>query len=253
MSNLQYKIINRKKKLVFVPFFVAGFPDFKFLENFFIKNKDKIDILELGIPFSDPVADGPVLQEINYRAILNGVSLENTLNWLKDTEIPKVVDIVFLLYFNLLYDRLEEKLQKIKDIGVKGLVIPDLPLEESEALLPIFDKYGLDLVLFISPTTRKERREKIIKIAGSFLYFVSVKGVTGERDELPQEGINFAREVKMETDKPLIWGFGIRNKSQIENLYGLVDGVIVGSAFGRKLLEGRDLQSYFDELYEATL
>ncbi|HOJ92377.1 MAG TPA: tryptophan synthase subunit alpha [Dictyoglomaceae bacterium] len=253
MSNLVNKIKNRNKSLSFVPFFVANFPSFNFLEEFLMKNKDKIDILELGIPFSDPVADGPILQEINYRSILNGGSFKKTLLWLENSKIPEYIDTILLLYFNLLQNDLENKLNKIKEIGVKGLVIPDLSFEEAKEFLPIFNKYNLDLVLFLSPTTREERKKEILKIAPSFVYCISVKGVTGEREELPEEGISFVKGIRKETDKPLVWGFGVKSKDQIESLKGIVDGVIVGSAFGKKLLLGEDIQEYFDELSMGTL
>ncbi|ACI19187.1 tryptophan synthase subunit alpha [Dictyoglomus thermophilum] len=253
MANLLEKFKNRDKSLLFVPFFVSGFPDFDFLEKFLFKNKDKIDILELGVPFSDPVADGPILQEINYRAMVKGVNLNNTLDWLLDSGITKKIDVILLLYFNLIQNKLEEKLKRFKEVGIKGLVIPDLPLEEAEKLIPLFNEHNLDLILFISPTTREERIRKILDIAPSFLYCISVKGVTGERDRLPEEGVAFISRVKKETNKPLVWGFGLGSSYQINSLKGLVDGVIVGSAIGKRLLNNEDIQDYFDELYKATL
>ena len=129
------RILNKfkEKELVFIPFFVAGYPSFSFLEEFLLKHKERIDILELGIPFSDPIADGPILEEVNYQAIKRGVNLRKTLNWLKDTNIPNFIPTILLLYLNLIYQNLEENLKKIKDVGVEGLVIPDLPLEEFDA------------------------------------------------------------------------------------------------------------------------
>ncbi|MGB9811437.1 MAG: tryptophan synthase subunit alpha [Dictyoglomus turgidum] len=253
MSNLLEKFKNKSKSLFFIPFFVSGFPSFDFLEGFLLKNKDKIDILELGVPFSDPVADGPVLQEINYRAMVRGVNLNSTLDWLVRSGVSRNIDVILLLYFNLIQNKLEENLKRFKDTEIKGLVIPDLPMEEAETLIPLFNKYNLDLILFISPTTRDERMKKILKMAPSFLYCISVKGVTGERDKLPEEGVSFISRIKKETDKPLVWGFGLSNSSQIAALKGLVDGVIVGSAIGKRLLNNEDIQEYFDELYRVTL
>lgn len=250
------KIISKfkeKKKLVFIPFFVAGYPSFSFLEDFILKHKDRIDILELGIPFSDPIADGPILEEVNYQAIKMGVNLKNTLKWLEKTKIPFQIPTVLLLYFNLIYQNLEENLQIIREVGVEGLVIPDLPLEEAEFFLKFLKKYNLDLIFFLSPTTNKERREKILRIAESFIYCISVKGVTGERDELSSDGIRFIREIKGKTEKPLVWGFGISKREHINSLKGLVDGVIVGSAFAKRILEGENIESYFIELSNETL
>jgi len=246
------RILNKfkEKKFVFIPFFVSGYPSFSFLENFILKHKKKIDILELGIPFSDPIADGPILEEINYKAVKNGINLKNTLDWIKNTEISKEIPIVLLMYMNLIYSNLENNLKEIKNVGVDGVVIPDLPIEEAENLTSLFKKYNLDLILFLSPTTRKERREKILNIAESFIYCISVKGVTGERDELSYDGIKFIKEIKGKTDKPLVWGFGVNKREHIRSLKGLVDGVIVGSAFAKRILEGKDLDSYFIELYE---
>jgi len=238
----------QEKNLVFIPFFVSGFPSYDYLEKLIKRNKKYIDILELGIPFSDPVADGPVLEEVNYEAIKRGVTLEKTLDWLSKNKIPQEIPTVFLLYLNTIYDDLEKKLKDIKEVGVKGLVIPDLPLEEAENLMPIFKKYQLDLVLFLSPTTRVERRKKILELAESFIYCISVKGVTGERDTLPEEGLKFVKEVRKETEKPLVWGFGVNKKEHIESLKGLVNGVIVGSAFAKRMLEGKDIEDYLKEL-----
>ncbi len=253
MSRILRRFKEKKKELMFIPFFVAGYPSFFFLEDFILKHKDNIDILELGIPFSDPIADGPILEEINYQTIKKGINLKNTLKWLKEKNIPFQIPTVLLLYLNLIYQNLEENLQSIKEIGVEGLVIPDLPLEEGERFLDLFKRYDLDLIFFLSPTTNRERREKILKLAENFIYCISVKGITGERDELSPEGIKFVKEVRLKTDKPLVWGFGISKREHIRSLKGLVDGVIVGSAFAKRLLEGKDLELYFVELYKESV
>ncbi|MCX7942086.1 MAG: tryptophan synthase subunit alpha [Dictyoglomaceae bacterium] len=242
-----------KKKLIFIPFFVAGYPSFFFLEDFLLKYKDKIDILELGIPFSDPIADGPILEEVNYQAIKKGVNFENTINWLKEKKIPSQITTILLLYFNLIYQNLEKNLQRIKEVGIEGLVIPDLPFEEAESFLELFKSYNLDLIFFLSPTTNKDRKEKILKLAESFIYCISVKGVTGEREELSSDGIRFIKEIREKSNKPLVWGFGLSRREHIRALKGLVDGVIVGSAFAKRILEGKDFESYFLDLFEETL
>lgn len=219
------------KKLV--AYITAGFPDRRFTVDLALSLKEAgVDSLELGIPFSDPVADGPVIEAANLKALQNGFRLEDLFDVSK--AIAPKIDTLWMGYFNPFYHKgMEFFVQKANWAGVSGFIIPDLPSEEAKTYRPLMDEAGLALIDFVAPTDSKARIKTILQDAKKFVYLVAYAGITGaQQSESLKPIIASIREV---TDTPLYVGFGVNEKTAKQKAEG-VDGVIVGSAFVKELL-----------------
>ena len=217
-----------------VGYITSAYPDRNFTIDLILAMKEKgLDSVELGIPFSDPVADGPVIEEANVRALQKGFKFADVL---AITEaVAKEVDTLWMGYFNPFYHRgMERSIQEAKELGVSGFIIPDMPYEESLAYRALFDEADMALIDFVAPTDSKERIAKILKDAKKFVYLVAYAGITGaEKKEELGDVIGWIREA---TDTPVYIGFGVNEKTAKEKAKD-VDGVIVGSAFVKILLD----------------
>ncbi|MCC3358331.1 tryptophan synthase subunit alpha [Bacillus sp. REN16] len=229
-----------KAEKLFIPFIVAGdpHPDVT-IEIALSLQEAGASILELGIPYSDPLADGPVIQRASARALKNGVTLKNSMNLVskmrkKGLKIP----VIIFTYFNPMLQLGEENFFALaRQNGIDGLLVPDLPFEESEDLRRRCENEGLKFISLVAPTS-SSRIEKIASHAQGFLYCVSSLGVTGVRNSLNNEVYSFLQEVKRHSDNiPVAVGFGISNSSQVEVLKDHCDGVIMGSALIQKIEE----------------
>ncbi len=217
-----------------VAYITTGYPDKNFTVDLALSLKEAgVDSLELGIPFSDPVADGPVIEAANLFALQNGFKIADLLE-VSEKIAPKI-DTLWMGYFNPFYHRgVDYFLQKAEDFGVSGFIIPDLPHEEAAAYRSSFDEKGVALIDFVAPTDSRERVAEIVKDAKKFIYMVAYAGITGaDKSESLEPLIAAVRE---HTDTPLYIGFGVDENTAKEKARG-VDGVIVGSAFVRILLK----------------
>ena len=230
----------RKNEKFFMPFLVAGDPNVNEFKKLVLKIEPHTDILEIGVPFSDPIADGPTIQEANVRAFKAGINTKVALEAIKEIRAKTEKPIVVLTYYNILIqgadtieDSLDKTFKKLKESGVDGIVIGDLPIEEAGLALKACEKYDICLIFLIAPSTTEDRLEKILKEARGFIYLISVMGVTGARDTVAQITKDTIGRVKQKTEKvlPVFVGFGI---SQPEHASIIVDagadGVIIGSA-----------------------
>lgn len=215
----------------FIPFITCGDPDLKTtgaavraaVEN-------GADLVELGIPFSDPTAEGPVIQEANLRALKGGVTTDKIFQFVKELREDVSVPMVFMTYANVVFSYGTERfLASCKEIGIDGLILPDIPFEEKEEFLPACHKYGVDLISLIAPTS-KDRISMITREAEGFLYIVSSLGVTGTRKEITTDLSSIVEVVRQNTDIPCAIGFGISTPLQGKQMAEISDGVIVGSA-----------------------
>ena len=217
-----------------IAYITTGYPDKNFTVDLALSLKEAgVDSLELGIPFSDPVADGPVIEAANLFALQNGFKIADLLE-VSEKIAPKI-DTLWMGYFNPFYHRgVDYFLQKAEDFGVSGFIIPDLPHEEAAAYRSSFDEKGVALIEFVAPTDSRERVAEIVKDAKKFIYMVAYAGITGaDKSESLEPLIAAVRE---HTDTPLYIGFGVDENTAKEKARG-VDGVIVGSAFVRILLK----------------
>ena len=210
------------------------------------------DLIELGIPFSDPTAEGPVIQGANLRALRGGITTDQIFDFVKELRRDVKVPMVFMTYANVIFSYGAHRfISTCKDIEIDGLIIPDLPFEEKEEFLPFCHKYGVDLVSLIAPTS-ENRIAMIAKEAEGFLYIVSSLGVTGMRSEIKTDLASMIKVVRENTDVPCAIGFGISTPEQAKKMADLSDGAIVGSAI-IKLLEtyGKDAPKYIGEYVKS--
>ena len=220
------------KKLV--GYITCAYPDVNFTEDLILSMKESgVDFIELGVPFSDPVADGPVIEEANLKALESGFKMSDLFEVSK--RVAKEIDTLWMGYFNPFYKNgVDFHLKKAKEYGIKGFIIPDLPYEEAKSYKKDFDDYDISLIDFVAPTDSSKRINDIVQDAKTFIYLVAYAGITGAgKDEDLSKVIENIRAVS-KTD--LFLGFGVNEKTAKEKSKN-VDGVIVGSAFVKLLLD----------------
>jgi len=246
----KFQDLRKNNKKAFVAFITAGFPDLNITEKLICGfSKIGVDCLELGVPFSDPLADGPIIQEASQKALRQGVHLKDIINLVKKARKSTNMPICLMTYYNPIFCFGEEQfVKKAVEAGVDGVIIPDLPPEEGKTLIAKAQKSGLDVICFIAPTTPRVRMKYISGISRGFIYYVSLTGVTGPRQSLPRDLINNLKEIKKITSKPVCVGFGVSTNSQVKQIYKIADGVIVGSAIVKKIKEHINKR----DLVEAT-
>ncbi len=250
MSNIRKAFENGK---AFIAFITCGDPD---LETTAAAIRAAVengaDLIELGIPFSDPTAEGPVIQGANIRALNGGVTTDKIFVFVKELRRNVKVPMVFMTYANVVFSYGAEKfISTCRDIEIDGLILPDLPFEEKEEFISLCHKYGVDLVSLIAPTS-ENRIAMIAKEAEGFLYIVSSLGVTGTRSEIKTDLTSVVKAVRENTDVPCAIGFGISTPEQAGRMAGISDGVIVGSAI-IKLFEkyGKDAPEHIGEYVKS--
>ena len=215
----------------FIGFLTAGDPTIeKTVEYVLAMEEAGCDLVEIGIPFSDPVAEGPVIQEANIRALSNNTNTDDVFEVIRQIREKSDVPLVFLTYINPVFHYGYEKFfARCKELDVCGIISPDLPYDEKDEILEVTRKYGIDIISLIAPTS-KERIQMIASEASGFIYVVSSLGVTGMRREIRTDLKSILEDIKEVTDVPAAVGFGINTPEQAENIAKVADGVIVGSA-----------------------
>ncbi|MGM9608278.1 MAG: tryptophan synthase subunit alpha [Oscillospiraceae bacterium] len=228
MSNIKSAFDHGK---AFIPFVTCGDPDLETtgaIVRAAVENG--ADLIELGIPFSDPTAEGPVIQDANLRALTGGVTTDKIFAFVKDLRRDVKIPMVFMTYANVVFSYGAERfISTCRDIGIDGLILPDLPYEEKEEFLPLCRQYGVDLISMIAPTS-ENRIAMIAKEAEGFLYVVSSLGVTGVRSEIKTDLGSMVEVIRQNTDIPCAIGFGISTPEQAKKMADVSDGAIVGSA-----------------------
>lgn len=243
MSKIQSAFTNKK---AFIPFITCGDPDLETTGKIVrTAVENGADLIELGIPFSDPTAEGPVIQGANIRALANGITTDHIFDFVKDLRKDVEIPLVFMTYANVVFSYGSEKFfANCKEVGIDGIILPDLPYEEKDEFQPLSKQYGIELISMIAPTS-KQRVAKIAKEAEGFLYIVSSLGVTGTRAEIKTNLASIIKVVREHTNLPCAIGFGISTPEQATEMSALADGVIVGSAIIKLIGEhGRDSAKY---------
>ena len=236
-----FETLRRNQECALIPFITAGDPDLETTAKALqVLDHAGADMIELGVPYSDPLADGPVIQAAATRALQRGTTLEQVLEMLKGISPSLQSPIILFTYYNpILHRGVDKFLEKIKEAGVSGLVVPDLPLEEAAGLLKPASEVGIDLTLLVAPTSSPERIEAIAGASQGFIYLVSVIGVTGIRTEMHTRVSDLLQQIRNVTDKPIGVGFGISDTQQARQVQAWgADAAIVGSAVVKRLAEG---------------
>jgi len=230
-----------------IPFITAGDPDLAFTKDAVrILFENGASLCEIGIPYSDPIADGPIIQASYTRALLAGIRLQGIWQTLGEISECSRGPCVTMVSYAIVYRQgLEQYASLASEHGVAGMIVPDLPVDESERFARICRQHDLSLIQLVTPTTPRARAQRIAASSSGFLYYVSVAGITGERRDLPPDLIDNVRWLKSQTDLPICIGFGISQPEQAKQLASVADGIIVGSAFVRRMTDtasrGRDV------------
>lgn len=243
----------------FIGFLTAGDPNLDKTEEFILKMVEGgADLIEIGIPFSDPIAEGPVIQEANIRALRVGTTVEKIFDKVKSIRSKTDVPLVFLTYINPVFHYgYDAFLRRCQECGIDGIIIPDMPYEEKGEILDIAEKYGVDIISMIAPTS-EERISMIAQNAKGFVYVVSSMGVTGVRSEIKTDLESIVDIIKKNIDTPAAIGFGISTPEQAAHFSEFADGVIVGSAIVKIIAEhgensGEPLFEYVKSMKEAVI
>nr|WRW51054.1 tryptophan synthase alpha chain [Uncaria rhynchophylla] len=243
--------LKKQGKVAFIPYITAGDPDLSTTaEALKVLDACGSDIIELGVPYSDPLADGPVIQAASTRALARGTNFDKIISMLKDV-VPRLsCPVALFSYYNPILKRGVEKFMiTVRDAGIHGLVVPDVPLEETEILRNEATKSNLELVLLTTPTTPTARMKAIAEASEGFVYLVSSVGVTGARASVSKHVQSLLTDIKEATNKPVAVGFGISKPEHVKQVAGWgADGVIVGSAMVRILGEAKSPEEGLKEL-----
>ena len=250
MSNIAKAFQNGK---AFIPFITCGDPDLVTTAAAVrAAVRNGADLIELGIPFSDPTAEGPVIQGANLRALSGGINTDMIFSFVRGLRSDVTVPMVFMTYANVVFSYGAEKfISTCAEIGIDGLILPDIPYEEKEEFLPLCHQYGVDLISLIAPTS-ENRVGMIAREAEGFIYLVSSLGVTGERSSINTDLSDIVRTIRENTSVPVAVGFGISTPEQARAMASLSDGAIVGSAIVRLLEKhGKDAPEYIGEYVKS--
>nr|YP_009243912.1 tryptophan synthase alpha subunit [Sporolithon durum]AMK96154.1 tryptophan synthase alpha subunit [Sporolithon durum] len=247
MLTISKTLENLDSKCALIPFLTAGYPNYQAtIDILYILDKRGADIIELGIPYSDALADGPIIQESSRIAINNNIYITQVLEIMKKVSPSIRAPIIIFTYYNPVLSRgIARFLLDISSAGAKGLIIPDLPLEESDILIKLCHIYNIELILFISPGTSKSRISAILSKSPGCIYLLTSYGVTGVRKNLAFKVNNLVDYIKSSTSKKIILGFGICNTKQVDQVSAWqIDGIVIGSAFINKITESVRNKSY---------
>ncbi|MBW4560927.1 MAG: tryptophan synthase subunit alpha [Mojavia pulchra JT2-VF2] len=240
-----FQTLRDRKQCALIPFITAGDPNLQTTaEALRILDRNGADFIELGVPYSDPLADGPVIQAAATRALQKGTKLEQVLEMLQAVSPSLKAPIILFTYYNpILHRGIKSFLADIAAAGARGLVVPDLPLEEAEELIQTAATFDIEVILLVAPTSSKDRIEAIARKSQGFIYLVSVTGVTGMRSQIQDRVQHLLTDMRSVTDKPIGVGFGISAPEQAHQVmeWG-ADAVIVGSAFVKRLAEGNSTE-----------
>lgn len=230
--NEVFKRLKSENKKAFIPYITCGDPSLMITEDLVKGLSDAgADIIELGIPFSDPLADGPTIQRAILRSLSKGCTVKKVFTMVNKVKKEIIVPIVYMTYYNVIFNYGVQKFVKdAKKYGASGVIVPDLPIEEASELIRAGRKEDFCVIQLVSPTTSLERFKKIEKLSTGFIYYVSLTGVTGTRKTFPLEIKKRVNTFKKNTTKPICVGFGVSDNKQAEKMSSFSDGVIVGSA-----------------------
>ena len=250
----KFKHLEEKNEKAFIPFVTAGDPDLDTtLELVLALEKAGSDIVEIGIPYSDPMADGPVIQASSTRALARGIKIKLIMDKVKEIREKTQIPLVYLLYYNSIFKYGPERFfEECKEVGIDGLIIPDLPLEERAEVIEIANKYDICIIPMVAPTSHA-RIKAITNLGKGFVYCVSVNGVTGTRQNLNTDIKEYMDLVSSYTNMPKALGFGISNAEMAKAYAPYCQAIIVGSAIIKLVAEGGTQEEIIKRVYDFAI
>lgn len=232
-----FEAIRGRQSRAFIPFLTAGDPDLTSTERMIMAAEEAgADIIELGFPFSDPVADGPTIQASYTRVLRKGQKTEDVFRMVGSLREKSDIPIVAMISYSLVFKMgVERFIQRSREVGIDGATIPDLPIEEMKDTLKSARANDFHVICFVTPATPYERRKKVVETAAGFIYYIAVRGITGERGDIPPDLEKNLTELRQMTEVPVAVGFGISTPDHARSVARVSDGVIVGSAIVRRI------------------
>lgn len=255
MNRIEEKLnqLQKKGEKAFITYMTAGLPDMEGTKKLLRAQEEAgTDIVELGIPFSDPVADGPVIQDASYRSILKGTNLKKCFQAVKEVREDCEIPIIFMMYYNtILHYGVKEFVEKCVEVGVDGLIVPDLPFEEQGEIKACMTMEDAPILIQLVSPVSKQRVPMILENARGFVYCVSSMGVTGQEGKFYDKVSEYLKEVKAQSKIPVMMGFGIKEAKDVEFVKDTIDGCIVGTHFIEVLEEsGYDVEKAMEYVRE---
>lgn len=241
-------VFNRQSHKALIPYITVGYPDIEATSKVVpLLAKNGCDIVELGIPFSDPIADGATIQNSSFHALMNGITVSSCFELVRQLRKSVDIPLVFMTYYNPVYHYgLEAFCDECERCGIDGMIVPDLPPEEGADLEAMLAQRNADLIYLLAPTSTKERINHVTEHSSGFIYLVSLVGVTGARKQLNKNLDAFVNRVRKKTDRPLCVGFGISTPAQARESVHVADGVIIGSRIIQLMEEDPTLKKVED-------
>lgn len=249
-----FRKLQKEGKKAFIPYVMAGDPSLEMTKDIVLLFEEcGADIVELGVPFSDPLADGPTIQRASERALQNGVTLRKVISYVRVLRNHTQIPIVLMTYFNPVFKYgLEQFVKDARDAGVDGVIIPDLPPDEAGDFIKLSRKADLDTIFLLAPTSTDDRIKKVQRASSGFIYYVSITGITGSALLLDGSMDIVISKIKRYTEKPVAVGFGVSKPEEASAVSRIADGVIIGSAIVKRIRESSgDLRNYLASLREA--
>ena len=250
----KFEQLRKEKKKAFIPYITFGFPNIKYTKDIILTLQDSgADIIELGLPFSDPLADGPIIQRASDTALKSGATIEKLFSMFELLKDEISVPVVIMTYYNPIFRfGVRKFFRSLKEVGVNGIMVVDLPIEESGDYCSQAEKFDLETVFFVTPATTISRAKRIVKPCKGFVYYISVTGITGPRKLLYKDLISHVRMLKGITSMPICVGFGIHTSKQVKEISAFSDGVIVGSSFIKFIEENYLRKDFIPRLKRFT-
>ncbi len=256
MSRIEQVFENLKDtgRKALIPYIMAGDPSLDATKKFVVDLESSgADIIELGVPFSDPLADGPAIQRASERSLQHGTTLKKVLTLVKEIRQYSETPLILMTYFNPVFKLgVKPFIKQAVRAGVDGVIIPDLIPEEADELTGLAEEYGLDTIFLLAPTSTKARINKVAGVSTGFIYYVSITGITGSKLSMGNAMKDTLNSIKKVSKKPVAVGFGISNPEEASTVARLADGVIIGSAIVKRIAEGKDIKRFVKSIRKAV-
>ncbi len=247
-----FEKLKKKGEKAFIPFITLGYPDLRICEDLIFElEKEGADIIELGIPFSDPLADGPVIQTASYKSLEGGITLKKAIEFVERVRRKTSLPLIFMGYYNPIFKFGErEFINRVSEAGLDGVIVADLPPEEAKNIQRYARRRDLALIFLLTPVSSDDRIKLVCDMSEGFVYCVSYTGVTGKEEREEKMLGYFIKKVQSHTHTPVAIGFGISSPSEARKLSHLADGVIIGSAIIRRMMENKDKKNMVEKVGE---
>jgi tryptophan synthase alpha chain len=248
-----FKRLRQNGRKAFIPYIMAGDPSLTATRRFITELEEAgADLIELGVPFTDPLADGPTIQRAHERALRKGITLKKVLGFVMNIRNKTTIPIILMTYYNPIFKYgVGEFVRDAKRAGVDGLIIPDLIPDEAGGLIASARRQGIDTIFLLAPTSTDERIKRVVKGSTGFIYYVSITGTTGSRLLMDRTMRETLAKIRSSTTKPVAVGFGVSNPEEAKEVSRIADGVIVGSAIVRLIAKGKGVKTFARNLRKA--